>query len=141
MINPFINNSNSKLSVQEEDLVIKLSTDSTLEAIFKPAFWISIKNEYPLLSQKALQILLPFSSTYLCKTEIPVMTALKSKQRNRLHFSLDAYSYMRPGTFTFNTTKAGFISQTITKTEIPLNLKFYFVTEMYFFMDCINKKL
>ena len=46
--------------------------------------------KYPSLSQKSLKILLPVSSTYLCETGFSVMTVLKSKQRNRLNFSIDA---------------------------------------------------
>jgi len=32
------------------------------------AFWLSVSTEHPLLSHKAVNILLPFPTTYLCET-------------------------------------------------------------------------
>lgn len=54
-------------------------------------FWIKMKAEYDNLSRKAIQILLHFSSTYLCESAFSSMTIIKTKQRNRL----DAESSLR----------------------------------------------
>lgn len=50
-----------------------------------------MSKEYPNLSQRAIKILLNFSSTYLCETSFSAMTLIKTKQRNRL----DAANAMR----------------------------------------------
>ena len=47
-------------------------------------FWIKIQNEYPNIGEKALVILLQFSTTYLCKTAFSVLTNLKTRKRERL---------------------------------------------------------
>lgn len=47
-------------------------------------FWISMKTEYPELSEKAVKILLPFSTSYLCELGFSALTEIKSKKRERL---------------------------------------------------------
>lgn len=47
-------------------------------------FWISLVKEYPELSTKAVKILLPFSTSYLCELGFSVLTEMKSKKRERL---------------------------------------------------------
>ena len=47
-------------------------------------FWIKIQNEYPNIGEKALVILLQFSTPYLCKTAFSVLTNLKTRKRERL---------------------------------------------------------
>ena len=64
--NPFQGNvsSETSLNILEKEKLIALSCDSSLEAIFKDQslidFWLSIQNEYPVLSKKAIEVLLPF---------------------------------------------------------------------------------
>lgn len=74
------------ISFQEE--FADLSCNSNLKIEFGtksvPAFWLGLKKEYPLLSNSALSILLPFATTYLCETAFSVMTNIKTKQRTRL---------------------------------------------------------
>ncbi|KAL4130632.1 hypothetical protein QTP88_008053 [Uroleucon formosanum] len=59
------------LTNNEKESLIELSCDESLKMEFTKLelgeFWIKIKNEYPLLSKKAL-FLLPFTTTYLCET-------------------------------------------------------------------------
>ncbi|KAJ4447799.1 hypothetical protein ANN_09807 [Periplaneta americana] len=43
-----------------------------------------LRREYPVLSKKAILILLPIVSTYLCETGFSVYTSIKTKYRNRL---------------------------------------------------------
>ena len=73
IIDPFVANiEESKLNMNEKESLINLSCDFSLKAIFqsplsRSRFWLSIKNEYPSLSEKAVRILVKFSTTYLCK--------------------------------------------------------------------------
>ena len=66
----------------------ELSCDRTMKIQFREkslsAFWLSVSTEYPLLSNKALNILLPFATTYLCETAFSTLTNMKTKYRSRL---------------------------------------------------------
>lgn len=42
-------------------------------------FWLEIKIEFPKISDKALNILLPFYTMYLCKVEFSALIIIKSK--------------------------------------------------------------
>jgi len=42
-------------------------------------FWISIKDEYSLLNDKAQRILIPFSTSYLCEAGFLTVAVIKSK--------------------------------------------------------------
>ena len=50
----------------------ELSCDRSLNIQYREkslsAFWLSVSTEYPLLSNRAVNILLPFATTYLCET-------------------------------------------------------------------------
>ncbi|GBP73643.1 Zinc finger BED domain-containing protein 5 [Eumeta japonica] len=61
-------------------------------APYRSAMAVSgIRDEYPMLGKMALNIFLPFPTTYLCETGFSTYTATKTKYRNRL----DAESDMR----------------------------------------------
>jgi hypothetical protein len=47
-------------------------------------FWISIRTEYPVISEKAVKILLQFLTSYLCEQAFSCLTNIKNKDRNRL---------------------------------------------------------
>ena len=47
-------------------------------------FWCHQIVAYPLLPKKALEILIPFVTTYLCEKSFSVMVDIKTKKRNRL---------------------------------------------------------
>jgi len=47
-------------------------------------FWISLKNEYPELSDKAMKLLLIFCTTYLTEKSFSSLSLIKTKQRNRV---------------------------------------------------------
>jgi hypothetical protein len=51
---------------------------------FNDVFWISIRKEYPVISAKAVNILLLFSTSYFCEQAFSCLTNVKSKERNRL---------------------------------------------------------
>jgi hypothetical protein len=47
-------------------------------------FWISIRKEYPVISAKAMKILLQFLASYRCEQALSCLINIKSKDRNRL---------------------------------------------------------
>jgi hypothetical protein len=88
--NPFgiFDTSQAQFSLQEEEELVSLSTDRTLKMKFLEAsvdeFWISIQKEYPALSRKALNVLIQFSTSYLCELGFSTLTNIKTKKRERL---------------------------------------------------------
>jgi hypothetical protein len=60
------------------DIMLKQSFNSTDFAIF----WLSTEQEYPTLVIEVLKKIIPFASTYLCKSAFSAMTAIKTKYRN-----------------------------------------------------------
>jgi len=88
IIHPFIEQSNHKLNISEQEQLIDLKSDMGLKVLFDSIsvtqFWIKVRNDYPILHEKAMRILLAFSTTYLCESAFSALTIIKSKQRNRL---------------------------------------------------------
>ncbi|XP_042858681.1 zinc finger BED domain-containing protein 5-like [Penaeus japonicus] len=76
------------LSSDMEDELLELSSDRTLQTSFGSTtldeFWISVANEYPVLSKAAMDVLIPFGSTYLCEKTFSALTYIKNKYRSRL---------------------------------------------------------
>lgn len=68
---------------------IDMSSDSILRLWFTSQalseFWLSVEKQYPLLGQKAIRILLPFATSYLCETGFSAVAALKTKYRSQLN--------------------------------------------------------
>lgn len=46
---------------------------------------IYVSKEYPEISMKALTILLPFSTSYLCEQGFSTLTNIKNKKREKLN--------------------------------------------------------
>ena len=90
IIDPFVVNiEESKLSINEKESLIDLSCNDSLKVKFqlslsRPHFWLSVKNEYPSLSEKAMKILIQFSTTYLCEKTFSFVTVIKTRYRSRL---------------------------------------------------------
>ncbi|XP_075472991.1 protein FAM200B [Ascaphus truei] len=87
--NPFDTDVGSThLPLTDQEKLIELSNDSTLKIEFKKksltSFWVTMKREYPDISAKAIDVLLPFPSTYLCEATFSKLATLKSKNRSRL---------------------------------------------------------
>ncbi|XP_050526774.1 zinc finger BED domain-containing protein 5-like [Daktulosphaira vitifoliae] len=76
------------LTFAEEDNLVSLKNDRTLMLKFKETalnkFWIYAQAEFPEISIKAIKILLPFFTSYLCEQGFSVVTTIKSKKRERL---------------------------------------------------------
>nr|XP_006124427.1 creatine kinase S-type, mitochondrial [Pelodiscus sinensis] len=85
--NPFVEFSQHLLSLQEQQLT-ELQCDRTLKIKCSEmpldVFWISIRREYPVISAKAVNILLQFSTSYLCEQAFSCLTNIKSKESNHL---------------------------------------------------------
>ncbi|CAH1100921.1 unnamed protein product [Psylliodes chrysocephalus] len=79
---------NEGLTALEEEQFIKLSTDGDLKSKFDQLvledFWVFVKDSYPELSNKALNFLIPFSTTYLCETLFSALLYIKNKYGNSL---------------------------------------------------------
>ncbi|XP_030580905.1 zinc finger BED domain-containing protein 5-like [Archocentrus centrarchus] len=86
---PFSAPAPTGFSSAEEEQFIDMTSDSTLRLRFTSqtlsAFWLSVERQYPLLGEKAISILLPFSTSYLCETGFSAVAALKTKYRSQLN--------------------------------------------------------
>ncbi|KAL4153622.1 hypothetical protein QTP88_001468 [Uroleucon formosanum] len=87
------------LSAREKEKLIELKTDSSFQAAFLEkksliTFWANVKDEYPELSYKAFNILLPFTSSVLVERAFSSYTFIKNKYRNRLSVSSDLRVYL-----------------------------------------------
>ncbi|CAO2589068.1 Zinc finger MYM-type protein 6 [Lemmus lemmus] len=88
LIDPFASHQNNNLTDSEEEKLAALSSDTSLQSAYKSMsvtqFWVSTKTSYPELHEKAVKLLLPFSTVCLCDATFSALTA--SKQRNLLGF-------------------------------------------------------
>lgn len=75
------------IEIEAKAQFLGLREDNTLKIDFEntqlATFWRKIGGEYPLLSEKALKILIPFSTTYRCESGFSTMVTMKTKARNR----------------------------------------------------------
>ena len=78
----------SHLSLKAQEEFLELSSDFNLKVNFSKkslsSFWVSVKTEYPLLSELAMLALLPFASAYLCEKSFSTLTYVKTKYRSNL---------------------------------------------------------
>ncbi len=89
--NPFTEFSPSTenlFSLKEEEELSELQCHRTLKIkcneVSLDKFWISARQEYPVISVKALDVLLQFSTSYLYEQAFSCLTVIKSKSRNSL---------------------------------------------------------
>jgi hypothetical protein len=86
---PFTKKPPSNCITTEEEQLIDISSDSSLQMQFSSypllGFWYSIKDKYPETSNKALRILIPFATSYLCEAGFSAVAVLKSKYRSKLN--------------------------------------------------------
>ncbi|XP_064101050.1 protein FAM200B-like [Macrobrachium nipponense] len=81
--NPFTemsSNLQTLLNLQEEEEITELKCDRTLRIMFDEVpldvFWISVREEYPFISAKALDILFQFSTSYLCEQDFSCLSTV-----------------------------------------------------------------
>ncbi len=90
IINPFIFNINQMADDDDlqEDL-IDLKENQAMKLQFDANdlenFWCVVIPLYQKLGTKALSILVPFATTYLCESDFSSILYLKNKYRNRLN--------------------------------------------------------
>lgn len=65
------------LSLREEEALVELS--STMMS-----FWLSVESQFYQISTKAVKVLIPFTSAYLCECGFSALTHIKNKYRSRL---------------------------------------------------------
>jgi hypothetical protein len=49
-----------------------------------PTFWYSVRQVFPSLSKRALKVLIPFATSYLCESGFSAVAVIKTKYRSRL---------------------------------------------------------
>ncbi|XP_051774916.1 protein FAM200A-like [Erpetoichthys calabaricus] len=81
------------LTGKEEEQLAELSSDRSLKLKFQEqtltAFWCNVRNEYTLLAERALTVLVPFVTTYQCEESFSALAVIKSKFRLRLQVEDD----------------------------------------------------
>jgi len=85
---PFGINESSNLSAEEEKQLIDLRNDRFFQALLPQnsldEFWWSARKSYSVISVKAIKIILPFASPWLCEYGFSALTEIKSEKRERL---------------------------------------------------------
>ncbi|XP_022160172.1 protein FAM200A-like [Myzus persicae] len=81
------------LTTTQENQLIEISSNSNLKRVFKESslssFWLSIRQDYPEISDSAIRPLMLFSTTYLCEKGFSANVYTKNKYRNRLNIESD----------------------------------------------------
>ncbi|KAK7158596.1 hypothetical protein R3I94_005049 [Phoxinus phoxinus] len=81
------------LSLQEEEALVDLSSNVDLKQKLAEMpitrFWLSVESEFRQISTKAMKVLIPFTSTYLCECGFSALALIKNKYRSRLQVEDD----------------------------------------------------
>jgi len=92
--NPFIDSAyeTALFTTDEESELIDIKNDRGLKLQYSTikinvdvsSFWINLLHEYPKISRKAMNAILPFSTSYICEAAFSSMNAIKTKNRSQL---------------------------------------------------------
>jgi hypothetical protein len=70
------------LPLQEAEELTEPQADRTMKLKHREKtllqFWILVKREFPVLSEQAISVLLPFSTTYLCEQGYSTLAKIKN---------------------------------------------------------------
>ncbi|XP_051965270.1 zinc finger BED domain-containing protein 5-like [Xyrauchen texanus] len=73
------------LDLAAQEQLIYLTNEGGIKTKFPclplSEFWMSVRKDYPVLSEKAIKCLLPFATTYLCEAGFSALKVLQSKHR------------------------------------------------------------
>ena len=88
--NRIVNNANALqgfISLEAEKF-INFTSVLTLKSIYNLnsliSFWVKARAEFPLVGSKALRVLLPFATSYLCKAGFSAIAVIKLKYHNKI---------------------------------------------------------
>jgi hypothetical protein len=85
---PFHSQAPPEFTSQEEESLIELSCDN-LQTKFACSdlveFWITIRNEYPILSLKAMRIFIPFATSCLSEAGFSAVAVIKNKYLSKIN--------------------------------------------------------
>ena len=89
ILSPFTISNTHHLSSNLIEALDDLSSDRSLKIAFDTKrtlteFWLSVAKEYPQLSAAAVNVLLPFGTTYLCERTFSTLSYIKNKYRSKL---------------------------------------------------------
>ena len=93
--NHFVDNANAPqgFTSLEAEQFIDLSSDLTLKSLYNLnlliSFWVKARSEFPLVGCKALRVLVPFATSYLCEAGFSAAAVIKSKYRNKIDIERD----------------------------------------------------
>jgi hypothetical protein len=78
----------AELTLAEEDELTEIRNDRRLKlkhsSTDMASFWLSLRQEYPVITKKVIEVLLPFSTSYLSEAGFSAMNTMKSVNRSRL---------------------------------------------------------
>ena len=73
---------------EDEKHLIEMQACQSMKLLYESSlletFWCSIQTGYPTLAKRALQVLVPFATTWLCELGFSSLLYLKNKYRNAL---------------------------------------------------------
>ena len=74
---------------QKKDDLVEMRASKKIKMEFESmhlaAFWCAQLEMFPQLAKSALNILVPFATTYLCESGFSTLVSIKTKPRNRLY--------------------------------------------------------
>ena len=83
--NPFIHKVEDVPEAIQEELTNDSFAKNEFHSCKLKEFGVKMQHCYPRIGIQALNILVPFSSTYLCECGFSALLTIKSKARNRFH--------------------------------------------------------